>query len=129
MKVKEGDKLSQYRMNKLLKGYTQKMWHKTEEDGKIRAGWKNVALTTLFDGGQCEVISAVSMNDLQFVLLRSDTQQIRWVFNSKKDNFSQISCITRLELTEKPKKATPPPAPTPEEDKGPEDIPETEASE
>ena len=125
MKVKEGDKLSQYRMNKLLKGYTQKMWHKTEEDGK---GWKNIALTTLFDGGQCEVISAVSMNDLQFVLLRSDTQQIRWVFNSKNDNLAQISCTPRLELV-KPKKATPPPAPTPEEDKGPEDIPETEASE
>tara|TARA_B100000683_G_scaffold234457_2_gene237663 strand:+ start:486 stop:875 length:390 start_codon:yes stop_codon:yes gene_type:complete len=129
MKVKEGEKLSQYRMNKLLKGYTQKMWHKTEEEGKIRAGWKNIALTTLFEGGQCEVISAVSMNDLQFVLLRSDTQQIRWVFNTKKDTFSQISCIKRLELMDRPKKSTPPPAPTPEVVEGLEDIPEPEASE
>jgi len=123
MKVKEGDKLSQYRMNKLLKGHTQKMWHKSEEEGKL-SNWKHIALTTLFDGGQCDVISAVTMNEIQFVLLRSDTQQIRWVYNIKKDSFMQISCIPRLDLVQS--KGTPPPAPTPE---GLEDIPETEASE
>ena len=124
MKVKEGDKLSQYRMNKLLKGHTQKMWHKSEEEGKL-SNWKHIALTTLFDGGQCEVISAITMNEIQFVLLRSDTQQIRWVYNIKKDSFMQISCIPRLDLVERPKR-TPPPAPTPE---GLEDISETGASE
>lgn len=124
MKVKEGDKLSQYRMNKILKGHTQKMWHKSEEEGKL-SNWKHIALTTLFDGGQCDVISAVTMNEIQFVLLRSDTQQIRWVYNIKKDSFMQISCIPRLDLVERTKTA-PPPAPTPE---GLEDILETEDSE
>ena len=123
MKVKEGDKLSQYRMNKLLKGHTQKMWHKSEEEGKL-SNWKHIALTTLFDGGQCEVISAVTMNEIQFVLLRSDTQQIRWVYNIKKDSFMRSPAFLDSISWSDPREH--PLAPTPE---GLEDIPETEASE
>ena len=91
MKVKEGDKLSQYRMNKLLKGHTQKMWHKSEEEGKL-SNWKHIALTTFSMAGSA-MYSAVTMNEIQFVLLRSDTQQIVRLNNIKKDSFGADSAF------------------------------------
>ena len=67
MMFDEGDKVSQYRLTKLMTGHTQQMWQ--AED----ANWKKIALTTLYVGGQAEIISSVDMNHLQFCLARSET--------------------------------------------------------
>ena len=101
MKLKEGDMVSQYRMNKLMAGHTQKMWQKET------SGWKQVALTTIFEGGQTEVKSAIDMNQYQLCLARSETQQIRWIWDSKKNVFIKFACISTM--VKKPA----PPAPTP----------------
>lgn len=107
MMFKEGDKVSQYRMNKLMIGQTQKMWQVKEET----SGWKQVALTTLFEGGQTEIISAIKMNQYQLCMARSESQQIRWIWDSKRGEFIKFSCIPRMDLAVK---KTAPPAPTPE---------------
>ena len=65
MQFKEGDKVSQYRLNKMMKGHVQQMWQAEE------AKWKKIALTTLFEGGQAEVTSSVDSGHLQFCLARS----------------------------------------------------------
>ena len=108
MMFDEGDKVSQYRLTKLMTGHTQQMWQ--AED----ANWKKIALTTLYVGGQAEIISSVDMNHLQFCLARSETQQFRWIWNSKKEEMIRFTCIGRLDLKPKREKPTPPPAPTPE---------------
>ena len=108
MKFDEGDKVSQYRLTKLMKGHVQEMWK--AEDTK----WKKIALTTIYDGGQAEVYSSIEMNQLQFCLARSDTQQFRWIWDSKKEEMIRFTCIGRLDLKPKRKKPTPPPAPIPE---------------
>ena len=102
MLFKEGDMVSQYRMNKLMTGQTQKMWQKET------SGWKQVALTTIFEGGQTEVLSSIDMNQYQLCLARSETQQIRWIWDSKKDVFIKFACIPILVI-----KKPAPPAPTP----------------
>jgi len=110
MLFKKGDKVSQYRMNKLMTGQTQKMWQLKDEI----AGWKQVALTTLFDGGQSEILSSINMDQYQLCMARSETQQIRWIWDSKREIFVKFTCIPRLDLAVKKEKVTPPPAPTPE---------------
>ena len=50
MMFDKGDKVSQYRLTKLMKGHNQQMWQ--AEDAK----WKKIALTTLYDGGQAEIL-------------------------------------------------------------------------
>ena len=108
MKFDEGDKVSQYRLTKLMKGHVQEMWQ--AEDTK----WKKIALTTIYDGGQAEVHSSIEMNQLQFCLARSETQQFRWIWDSKKEEMIRFTCIGRLDLKPKREKPTPPPAPTPD---------------
>ena len=87
MQFQEGDKVSQYRLNKMMKGHVQQKWQ--AEDAK----WKKIALTTLYTGGQAEVISSVDMNHLQFCLARSETQQFRWIWDSKKEEMIRLSLI------------------------------------
>ncbi len=109
MMFDNGDKVSQYRLTKLMKGHVQQKWQ--AEDAK----WKKIALTTLYDGGQAEIISSVDMKHFQFCLARSDTQQFRWIWDSKKEEIIRFTCIGRLDLKPKREKPTPPPAPTPDE--------------
>ena len=108
MMFDKGDKVSQYRLTKLMKGHNQQMGQAEDAKGK------KIALTTLYDGGQAEIYSSVNMNHLQFCLARSEPQQLRWIWDTKKEEMIRFTCIGRLDLKPKREKPTPPPAPTPE---------------
>ena len=95
------DKISPTAMKKLLTGHTQKKWIKSEEKG-VLSSFQDIALTTLYAGGQVEVKSVVEHPNISYITAESKTQRFRWVFWKKQKKISRLSCIDLEAL--KPKK-------------------------
>ena len=77
--MKEGDTISKTKMIKLLTKKTQSMWDKED---KI---FKDIALTTRYDGQEVTIITAKESAGYVFVKGSSKTQEIKLTFNKKKE--------------------------------------------
>ncbi len=99
---KPEDKISTTAMKKLLTGHTQKKWVKSEEKG-VPSSFQEIALTTLYAGGQVEVKSVIEHPNISYFMAESKTQRFRWVWWKKEKKVSRFSCID-LEKLVRPEK-------------------------
>ena len=60
----QDDKLSKNAIKKMVTGFTQRQWVKSE-DKKVRSEFKPIAITTLYDGGAMVVTQAIKHKHIQ----------------------------------------------------------------
>jgi len=89
---KENNKISTTAMKKLLTGHTQKKWVKSKEKG-VPSSFQEIALTTLYAGGEVEVKSVIEHPNISYLMAESKTQRFRWVFWKKEKKVSRFSCV------------------------------------
>jgi len=89
---KPEEKISPTAMKKLLIGHTQKKWVKSEEKG-VPSSFQEIALTTLYAGGEVEVKSVIEHPNISYFMAESKTQRFRWVRWKKEKKSSRFSCV------------------------------------
>jgi len=88
----QDDKLSKNAIKKMVTGFTQRQWVKSE-DKKVRSDFKPIAITTLYDGGAMVVTQAIKHKHIHYYAAESETQSLRGAHNQKDNKLMNISNI------------------------------------
>lgn len=81
--MKEGEVISKTKLIKMLTGKTQKMWDSEEQF------FKPIALTTRYDGKPVTITELRTAEPYQVIRGTSETQEIKLIYNVKKDECIQ----------------------------------------
>jgi len=100
MLFKEGDTVSQTKLKSMMKGLTTPRWikHENPKEGEPKASFVSTAITTLFAGGSAKVIDARSMKQYELYAAETETQKLRWMYDSKKKKYFKFAVINLADL-------------------------------
>jgi len=100
---KIGDKIAPTALKKMMTGCTQKRWVKSTKKDEM-SDFKDVALTTLFDGKEVEITHKVDHDRYTYLTAESKSQRIRWVADKKQKSYQMWSCIDLAKLEKRASK-------------------------
>jgi len=100
MMFKEGDTVSQTKLKSMMTGLTTPRWtkHENPKEGEPKASFVDTAITTLFKGGSAKVIDARSMKHYELYAAETETQKLRWMYDSKRKKYFKFAVMNLADL-------------------------------